>query len=349
MANEDQLRILWQGVDAWNIWRAKNPDEYVDLSRADLIGANLRGADFSEACLNGANLHGADLIGADLSWANLVGADLSMADLSMANLFEAKLSEAELNMADLSMADLSMANFFGAKLRGAELVGAILIETNLERAILTGCKIYGISAWGLKLDGAQQNDLIITPCDEPVTTVDNLEVAQFIYLLLHNDKVRHVIDIDTITSKVVLVLGHFAPERKAVLDEIRNEIRKRDYLPIMFEFDKQSSHVLTKTISTLAHMSRFIVADITDAKSILLELEHIVPELPSIPIMPLILRSDYEFALFERIKRFPWVLEPFQYDDQAELIASIGDQIIIPAEKKTRECRPPRGMYIYSL
>lgn len=335
MANEDQLRILWQGVDAWNIWRAKNSDEHVDLSRADLIGANLRGADLSEVTLNGANLNGADLVGADLSWANLVGADLSMADLSMANLFEANLSGAELNMADLSMADLSMANLFEAKLRGAELAGAILIETNMVRAILNGCKIYGISAWGLKLDGAQQNDLIITPCDEPAVSVDNLEVAQFIYLLLHNDKVCKVID--TITSKVVLVLGHFTSEHKGILDAIRDEIRKRDYLPVIFDFDKPSSHVFAKNISTLARMSRFIVADVTDAKSILQELEHIVQDIPPVPIMPFILRSDYESSLFESIRRFPWVLEPYQYEDQAELIASIDEKIIVPAEKKAKD------------
>ena len=37
----------------------------------------------------------------------------------------------------------------------------------------------------------------------PRFTVDNIEVAQFIYLLLHNQKIRDVID--TITSKTVLI------------------------------------------------------------------------------------------------------------------------------------------------
>ena len=39
------------------------------------------------------------------------------------------------------------------------------------------------------------------------------------YLLLNNEEIRHVID--TITSKVVLILGRFMPERKAILDAIR--------------------------------------------------------------------------------------------------------------------------------
>ena len=41
--------------------------------------------------------------------------------------------------------------------------------------------------------------------------LDNLKVAQFVYLLLNNAEIRDVID--TITSKVVLILGRHALER----------------------------------------------------------------------------------------------------------------------------------------
>ncbi|MGD0952665.1 MAG: pentapeptide repeat-containing protein [Methanotrichaceae archaeon] len=58
---------------------------------------------------------------------------------------------------------------------GADLRQAALVETNLERATLTGCIIYGISAWEVKLGGAMQNDLVITPLSEPAITVDNLK------------------------------------------------------------------------------------------------------------------------------------------------------------------------------
>ena len=78
-----------------------------------------------------------------------------------------------------------------------------------------------MSAWGLKLPRAKQQNLIITRNDEPEITVDNIEVAQFIYLLLHNETIRDVID--TVTSKVVLILGRFTDERKAVLDALREE------------------------------------------------------------------------------------------------------------------------------
>jgi hypothetical protein len=111
------------------------------------------------------------------------------------------------------------------------------------------------------LERAVQEDLIITPGDEPGITVDNLEVAQFIYLL-HNEKIRDVID--TITSKVVPILGGFTEERKVVLDALREELRRRDYTPVLFDFDKPASKDLTATVQTLANMARFIIADVTD-------------------------------------------------------------------------------------
>ena len=54
--------------------------------RADLYGANLRGANLHEADLYGANLYGANLREADLYGANLRGANLHEADLDFSCL-----------------------------------------------------------------------------------------------------------------------------------------------------------------------------------------------------------------------------------------------------------------------
>jgi hypothetical protein len=65
MADEEQLRILKQGVEAWNDWRRKNPGiTAVDLSGADLREMNLLGAELSRANLDEAILLGANLSGA---------------------------------------------------------------------------------------------------------------------------------------------------------------------------------------------------------------------------------------------------------------------------------------------
>jgi hypothetical protein len=132
-------------------------------------------------------------------------------------------------------------------------------------------------------------------------------------------------------------LGRFTPERKVVLDKIRGELRRRNYSPVLFDFDKPVIRDLTETISTLAHMARFIIADITDAKSISQELMRIVPSLPSVPVQPLLLASQCEYGMFEHLRRFPWVLEPLLYNDLEGLLAMLEERVIASAESEAKE------------
>jgi len=199
---------------------------------------------------------------------------------------------------------------------------------------LTQCSIYGISVWKVQLEGAKQDNLVITPKDEPTITVDNLEVAQFIYLLLNNPKISEVID--TIAKKAVLILGRFTPKRKAVLDALRDALRTHGYLPILFDFDKPSSRDLTETVSTLAHLARFIVADLTEPSSIPKELEAIVPTL-AVPVQPLLEGSTRPYAMFKDYWKYQWVLEIYRYDGLEELLVSLKEHIIEPAERKAKE------------
>jgi hypothetical protein len=117
--------------------------------------------------------------------------------------------------------------------------------------------------WGIQVNkGTEQRDLRISSPFEPFVTVDNIEVAQFIHLLLNNQEIRNVID--TITSKVVLILGRFSDDRKVVLDYLRDELRKHNYLPIMFDFEPSTHRTTVETIKTLAGMAQFVIVDLTD-------------------------------------------------------------------------------------
>jgi uncharacterized protein YjbI with pentapeptide repeats len=373
MANEKHLAQLRRGVEAWYRWRYEHPEIRPNLARADLTwetlsratlfgatltGADLAGADLTEADLREADLTGAQLMGATLTRAtlteaNLAGADLSGATLTEADLTDANLREATLAGADLSTATLTRATLFDANLAGADLstatltratlrqavlykadlTGALLLETNFEGADLRGCLVYGIAAWNINLARAQQADLVITRADEPVITVDNLEVAQFIYLLLHNEKIREVID--TITSKAVLILGRFTPERKAVLDAIREELRRRNYLPILFDFERPTNRDFTETIMTLAGMCLFIIADITNPKSSPLELQATIPNY-MVPFVPIIHEGEQPFSMFRDLKnKYPdWVLDVLAYDSASSLVRRVGNAVIRPALKR---------------
>src|SRR5262249_29137054 len=261
-----------------------------------------------------------------------------------AHLIEARLSATNLSQAELSGTRLGFANLSGANLISAGLIEANLSGACLKKTILTGYRIYGISAWSVNLAGARQQNLVITNFDEATITVDNLEIAQFIYVLLNNAKIRSVID--TITSKVVLILGRFTPERKAVLDAIREELRKRNYLPALFDSDKPMSRNMTETVSTLAHMARFVIADITDARSIADELRAIVPALPSVPVQPLLLASDHKYGMLPDPADYPSVLKLFRYKDVEALSTSLG-QLVTRVETKVERIKRRRSQKLF--
>lgn len=377
MANPEHLAILKQGVEVWNKWREEKQIEEPDLREAELKGvnlinanlyltdlsfANLNGADLSHADLSHANLSHAKLLGAELveaildganlNHASLKGADLLMASLMASKCHQANFSRVTLCFANLGGADLSGANLIDADLSQVNLIGTILddsllinanlsrssfVETKLNGANMKGAKVYGISAWNIEKKGLIQKDLVITKDDEPKITVDDLEMAQFIYLMLNNQKIRDVID--TLTSKAVLILGRFSEERKPLLDAIKEELRRRNYLPILFDFEKPAGRNLTETISILAKMSRFVIADLTDAKSIPQELSHIVPFTPSLPVLPIILEGQREYAMFEHFKAYPWVMPLHAYATPEAMLAEITEKIIEPAEEMVKKSR----------
>jgi hypothetical protein len=180
--------------------------------------------------------------------------------------------------------------------------------------------------------------LLITNLDEPVITVDDIEVAQFIYLLLNNQAIRKVID--TITSKAVLILGRFSKKRKPILDAIRDELRNHDYLPMMFDFKPSPNRPTFDTIKTLAGMAKFVIADLTDARSVNQEVDYILENLPSVAVRLIRKKSARKYGMRDSdILRLSVVKGTYEYGSIEEVIDSIEAKIISPAGEKVKELR----------
>ena len=214
--------------------------------------------------------------------------------------------------ADLSYCSAEDADFSGSYFNNTILENIKFVKSNLSNTYINSCFFYGSSTWDITTDGSVQKNNIITSKDENSITVDNIELAQFIYLLINNVKVRNVID--TITSKVVLILGNFSKERKQILDSIREELRKYDYVPIMFDFDKPTSRNLTETIITIASMSKYIIADISSPRSIPQELASIIPRLQSVTVYPIIVQSEKPYGMFIDFYSYKSVKQIIEYN-----------------------------------
>jgi hypothetical protein len=138
----------------------------------------------------------------------------------------------------------------------------------------------------------------------------------------------------------VLILGRFSEERKVVLDALRKELRQHNYVPIMFDFEATTNQTLVETVTTLARMARFVIADLTDARSVLQELQSFVPVLPSVAVRLLKKRSALEYGMLDFFRRYPWVVTgTYEYENDKEVIASIKENTIGPAESKVKELR----------
>ena len=350
MDEKEFLKRRIPDVRSWNKWRDENPRIRPDLSGADLSKANLRKvnfgstnlsrADLSEAYLRKANLGNANLSGANLGKANLRRADLCAADLCGANLRRANLSkacliEANLHKAILRGTNLDNTDLSGADLSNADLNKALLVETVFYGANLNNSDVYGASVWALKTDEeTKQLSLVITDADEPVVTVDNLEVAQFIYLLLRHENLRKVLN--SVQERGVLILGRFGGGGIEVLRAVAEKLREMEYLPIIFDFDRPRGRTYTETVKTLAGLARFVVVDLS-GPSVPQELYATVPHF-KIPFVPILEKGKRPYAMFADILEFDWVVKPIvEFDSTESLIQNLPLMIVNPAEKRHKK------------
>lgn len=370
MSNRQHAELLRSGVGAWNSNRPEWPDlrgenfsgldlagaqldgsvlTDASLANARLDGASLRGVflsgtDLSGASLRGANLYyarlvrstlsggmldDASLVGVTLDGSNLAGASLRGANLTAAHMRGTDLTGADLSRARLVSASLMLSNLNGATLTEAELSGATLVQTKIHGATFDRARVYGIAAWDLEGRPQSSDELFINR--EGSVTVSDLKIAQFIYLMLENDEVRGIID--AMTSRVVLILGRFTAERKAVLDALRAELRHRNRVPIVFDFAVPEARNVTETVGLLANMARYVIADLSDPRSVQQELQSFVRDV-AVPVQPIIAEGQDPWSMFSDLgRRYHWVLKPYVYKDCASLVASL-DLVIEGPEAK---------------
>jgi hypothetical protein len=166
--------------------------------------------------------------------------------------------------------------------------------------------------------------------------VDDLEVAQFIYLLLNREKIRNVIN--TVTRRGVLLLGRFGDGGLAVLQAVAAWLRAPEnggYLSLLFDFPRPESKTYTETIRTLASLARFVIVDLS-GPSVPQEITATV-DLYEIPFVPILEQERKDWSMFQDFLVKQRVLEPVRFTDQNHLLQLLAKEVIAPAEKLVEE------------
>jgi uncharacterized protein YjbI with pentapeptide repeats len=302
-----------------------------NLCEADLSGLEMRRAVLRGAILNGAKLRGTNLMAADIDKTNLRGVDLRGAILIKANLRDSDLRDSDLTDADLSEADLSYADLRGAKLCSSRLTESNLVRANIVRSDLTGCEVYGVSAWDIRTGKTtKMKDLIISIDKQPLITVDDIEVAQFIYMILDNKKVKKVID--TMRTKAILILGAFDKESILILETLKDTIRSHGYLPLLCEFKAPRTQELMETVKTMALLSSFVIVDLSKRSGQLHELSSLVKD-TYIPFATIARDGTKITAMHGEFKHYYWYKDRyFSYSPENAVtqIPQLFEKEIIP-------------------
>ena len=132
---------------------------------------------------------------------------------------------------------------------------------------------------------------------------------------------------------MVLILGRFSGERKLILDAMRGDLRRRNLLPVIFDFSVPRSRDVTETVKVLAGLARFVIADVTDATEVRAELHNLVLDFTSLPVQPILLRGQREFVSLPHLAKFPWLLPTFEYDLKEHLLANLDRALWPPASQ----------------
>ena len=157
-------------------------------------------------------------------------------------------------------------------------------------------------------------------------------VAQKATRAAHQQAVSHVAELvetldgddygallSELSERGVLILGRFTDRRRKILEAIKQRLRQHParYKPVLFTFDRPPSRDLVESIRWFAGASRFVIADLTEPKSLPAELQAIVPDCPSLPLVAIVSGSTREYPLFKHIKRYKSVIEKIvRYDGE---------------------------------
>ncbi len=278
----------------------------VRLNKANLSQANLSRADLTSAYLSGATLKTATLRGTNLVKANLYGARLEGADL-----FEANLAGAVCYEANFHKANLENVVFSGANLNSADLSEVNLTNTDFSEARLISCNIFRSLPIKVNFRNTVQEDLVISPPEEPRFSINDWEAAPFAVTAINGESAELPLSLQ---ERIVVALGSFPPDKADYRQVILRALDKRGYVVVYGDLPVEEQAEFNDQISHVGAIARLAVIDISDPDRGLPRLRHLGKALPELTKLPLISMWEYDDALKAWLKNTPALADFVQYN-----------------------------------
>lgn len=200
----EYIELLSRGAKAWNEWRINYPFKAPCLREVNFVnafsgsgfynlpefyGVNFSDVDFNCSSFRNSTFCDCTFDGAKITFSDLVDAYFQSCTFKNVNMRVCKIGSAHFidcifEDSDLSYCSAENTSFHGSSFKNTALENISFVKSDFSNTVLDGCRVYGISSWNLNLDNSEQRNLVITKKNEPEITVDNIELAQFLYLMI---------------------------------------------------------------------------------------------------------------------------------------------------------------------
>jgi hypothetical protein len=211
---------------------------------------------------------------------------------------------------------------------------------------------HGLFDWGLYMTYMPSAEAVLFPRESSAAVVKKQTQVRRDHSKAIDASLTHARTLDGInfgeimselTRRRVLILGRFTARRLEMLKAIQAELAQHPngYVPELFTFRKPDDRDLVEAIIGFAALSRFVIADLSEPRSVQSELEAIVKQFQSVPVVPLINQSGREYPTFSSVSRRPNVVQPtIRYQNVNDLKEKIDRTVIPEAEEKLKAVRP---------
>ena len=97
---------------------------------------------------------------------------------------------------------------------------------------------------------------------------------------------------------------------------------------------------MIESVLRFAAVSRFVIADLSDPKWVLAELQQLVPSFRSLPVVPIIESAQVEDEVIAHFEGYASVHSVVRYRDESHLRSILATQIVAAAETMYAALKP---------
>jgi uncharacterized protein YjbI with pentapeptide repeats len=311
---------------------------HVDFGGCRFEGGTIEEAEMYHAIFRDAVLDGVSMKSTRVSFSQFEGIKIN----SKANLNGIVFEKTPLVGARLEVVDLAESSFRSVDLRNTlwrevNLDLSSFYDVDCDGAELENCHVFGMRICCVRGTPSRQRRITCSALGQPPLLIEDFKLAPFIHELDRDEATGRLIE--TLATKLVLLLGRFKAGPKELLDRLFAAFRRRGYIPAIIDFKCAGSHSWDEVMLSVAMCAHFVVVDMTDAHAAFAEVPYILAS-RAVPIKPLIAIGAAEPSQFGGLRRrFAHLLPLFTYDSPESLIDNIDAAVIAPCEAELERLR----------